>query len=94
MPPTPRAYKVGYARVSAHDQKLDSQLDALQTQGEISAAALAEGAVFETPGEPEYLIPDLGRQMLQVTVSKVGQCFERDLGVERRAVELLAGRQC
>ena len=30
MPPTPRAYKVGYARVSAHDQKLDSQLDALQ----------------------------------------------------------------
>jgi DNA invertase Pin-like site-specific DNA recombinase len=29
MLPTPRAYKVGYARVSTHDQKLDSQLDAL-----------------------------------------------------------------
>src|SRR4029077_10616138 len=27
--------------------------------------ALAEGAVFETPGEPEYLIPELGRQMLK-----------------------------
>jgi DNA invertase Pin-like site-specific DNA recombinase len=29
MSPAPRAYKVGYARVSSHDQKLDSQLDAL-----------------------------------------------------------------
>src|SRR5262249_6338259 len=27
--------------------------------------ALAEGAVYETPGEPEYLIPELGRQMLK-----------------------------
>jgi two-component system sensor histidine kinase ChvG len=44
---------------------INAQLDALQTQGEISAAALAEGAVFETPGEPEYLIPELGRQMLK-----------------------------
>jgi two-component system, OmpR family, sensor histidine kinase ChvG len=44
---------------------INAQLDALQTQGEISAAALAEGAVFETPGEPEYLIPELSRQMLK-----------------------------
>src|SRR6266545_3690686 len=29
MPPVPRAYKVGYARVSSPDQKLDAQLDAL-----------------------------------------------------------------
>jgi DNA invertase Pin-like site-specific DNA recombinase len=29
MPPIPCAYKVGYARVSSPDQKLDAQLDAL-----------------------------------------------------------------
>jgi DNA invertase Pin-like site-specific DNA recombinase len=29
----PRAYKVGYARVSSHDQKLDSQFDALDQVG-------------------------------------------------------------
>jgi two-component system, OmpR family, sensor histidine kinase ChvG len=44
---------------------INAELDALRTQGEIAAAALAEGAVYETPGEPEYLIPDLGRQMLK-----------------------------
>jgi DNA invertase Pin-like site-specific DNA recombinase len=33
MSPAPRAYKVGYARVSSHDQKLDSQLDALHQVG-------------------------------------------------------------
>jgi DNA invertase Pin-like site-specific DNA recombinase len=33
MSPAPRAYKVGYARVSSHDQKLDSQLDALNQVG-------------------------------------------------------------
>jgi DNA invertase Pin-like site-specific DNA recombinase len=33
MSPAPRAYKVGYARVSSHDQKLDAQLDALNQVG-------------------------------------------------------------
>ena len=33
MPSSPRAYKVGYARVSASDQKLDSQFDALKQTG-------------------------------------------------------------
>jgi len=33
MSPSPRAYKVGYARVSSSDQKLDSQLDALKQLG-------------------------------------------------------------
>jgi DNA invertase Pin-like site-specific DNA recombinase len=33
MPPSPRAYKVGYARVSSSDQKLDSQFDALKQAG-------------------------------------------------------------
>jgi DNA invertase Pin-like site-specific DNA recombinase len=33
MSPSPRAYKVGYARVSSLHQKLDSQLDALNQAG-------------------------------------------------------------
>jgi DNA invertase Pin-like site-specific DNA recombinase len=33
IPSSPRAYKVGYARVSASDQKLDSQFDALKQTG-------------------------------------------------------------
>ncbi|HUN47391.1 MAG TPA: stimulus-sensing domain-containing protein [Stellaceae bacterium] len=44
---------------------IDTELEALKTQGEISAAALSEGAVFEVPNEPELLIPDLGRQMIR-----------------------------
>ena len=33
MSPAPRAYKVGYARVSSPHQKLDAQFDALQQAG-------------------------------------------------------------
>jgi DNA invertase Pin-like site-specific DNA recombinase len=33
MPAAPRAYKVGYVRVSSLDQKLDSQFDALKQTG-------------------------------------------------------------
>ena len=44
---------------------IDAQLDALATQGEISAAAISEGAVFEGPGEPPIIVPDLGRPMLR-----------------------------
>jgi DNA invertase Pin-like site-specific DNA recombinase len=33
MPSSPRAYKVGYARVSSSEQKLDSQCDALKQTG-------------------------------------------------------------
>jgi DNA invertase Pin-like site-specific DNA recombinase len=33
MPSSPRAYRVGYARVSSSDQKLDSQFDALKQAG-------------------------------------------------------------
>jgi two-component system sensor histidine kinase ChvG len=42
-----------------------AQLDALRTQGEIFAAALGEGAVIDSLGEGEQLIPALGRQMMQ-----------------------------
>ena len=42
-----------------------AQLDALRTQGQIFAAALGEGAVIDSLGEGETLIPELGRQMMR-----------------------------
>ena len=44
---------------------IDAQLEALGTQGEISAAAISEGAVFQGPNEPAIVVPELGRQMLR-----------------------------
>jgi two-component system sensor histidine kinase ChvG len=42
---------------------IDAELQALQTQGEIFAAALGEGAVIDSFGEGQRLIPELARQM-------------------------------
>ncbi len=42
-----------------------AQLDALRTQGQIFAAALGEGAVIDSLGDGETLIPELGRQMMR-----------------------------
>jgi len=44
---------------------IDTELQALKTQGEIFAAALAEGAVIDSVAEGEELIPELGRQMMR-----------------------------
>jgi len=44
---------------------VDAQLDALKTQGQVFAAALGEGAVIDSLGEGEQLLPALGRQMMQ-----------------------------
>jgi two-component system, OmpR family, sensor histidine kinase ChvG len=44
---------------------VDAQLDALKTQGQVFAAALGEGAVIDSIGEGEQLLPALGRQMMQ-----------------------------
>jgi two-component system, OmpR family, sensor histidine kinase ChvG len=40
------------------------QVEALRTQGEIFAAALSEGAVLDSPGEGEVLLPELARRMM------------------------------
>jgi len=42
-----------------------AELDDLRTQGQIFAAALGEGAVIDSLGEGETLIPELGRQMMR-----------------------------
>src|SRR5262249_35366482 len=44
---------------------IDTELLALRTQGAVFAAALAEGAVIDSVGEGEQLIPELGRQIMR-----------------------------
>jgi two-component system, OmpR family, sensor histidine kinase ChvG len=57
---------LGLLYLGEYQQSLVSaQLDALKTQGEIFAAALGEGAVIDSVGEGEQLVPALGRQMMQ-----------------------------
>src|SRR5690242_10610837 len=57
---------LGLLYLGEYQQSLVSaQLDALKTQGEIFAAALGEGAVIDSLGEGEQLVPALGRQMMQ-----------------------------
>jgi two-component system sensor histidine kinase ChvG len=48
---------------------VDQQVEALQTQGEIFAAALGEGAVLDSPDDGEILLPDLARQMMRRLVA-------------------------
>ncbi len=57
---------LGLLYLGEYQQSLVSaQLDALKMQGEIFAAALGEGAVIDSLGEGEQLVPALGRQMMQ-----------------------------
>ena len=42
-----------------------AEVAALKTQGQVFAAALGEGAVIDSLGESEQLLPALGRQMMQ-----------------------------
>lgn len=46
-----------------------AHLEALQTQGEIFAEALGEGAVAELPYSPPFLLPDLARLMMRRLVA-------------------------
>jgi two-component system sensor histidine kinase ChvG len=51
---------------------IETELQALKTQGAIFAAALGEGAVIDSVGEGERLIPELGRQMMRRLVEPTG----------------------
>lgn len=46
-----------------------THMEALQTQGEIFAEALGEGAVAELPYTPPFLLPDLARLMMRRLVT-------------------------
>jgi two-component system sensor histidine kinase ChvG len=62
---------------------IGQQVEALQTQGKIFAAALGEGAVLESqdPNEGEILLPDLARQMMRRLVAPTrtpARLFDKD----------------
>ncbi|HWB49176.1 MAG TPA: stimulus-sensing domain-containing protein [Stellaceae bacterium] len=60
---------------------IGQQVEALQTQGEIFAAALGEGAVLDSPDEGEILLPDLARQMMRRLVAPThtpARLFDKD----------------
>src|ERR1700720_2633366 len=48
---------------------VDQQIEALKMQGEVFAAGLGEGAVYESVDEGEILLPDLARQMMRRLVA-------------------------
>ncbi|HWI28856.1 MAG TPA: stimulus-sensing domain-containing protein [Stellaceae bacterium] len=57
---------LGLLYLGEYQQSLVSaQIDALKTQGQIFAAALGEGAVIDSLGEGQQLLPALGREMMQ-----------------------------
>jgi len=57
---------IGILYVGQYEAGLvDTELQALTTQGQIFAAALGEGAVIDFPDDGEELIPELGRQMMR-----------------------------
>jgi two-component system, OmpR family, sensor histidine kinase ChvG len=61
---------VGFLYLGKFEASLvGQQVEALRTQGEIFAAALSEGAVLDSPGEGEVLLPDLARQMMRRLVA-------------------------
>jgi two-component system sensor histidine kinase ChvG len=57
---------VGLLYLGEYQQSLvDAEIEALKTHGQIFAAALGDGAVIDTPGEGEVLIPVLAREMMR-----------------------------
>jgi two-component system sensor histidine kinase ChvG len=57
---------LGLLYLGEYQQSLiTTEIEALKTQGQIFAAALGEGAVIDSLGEGEQLIPELGRQMMR-----------------------------
>jgi two-component system sensor histidine kinase ChvG len=61
---------VGFLYLGRFEASLvGQQIEALHTQGEIFAAALSEGAVLDSPGEGEVLLPELARQMMRRLVA-------------------------
>ncbi len=57
---------LGFLYLGQYRQSLiDTEFEALKTQGQIFAGALGEGAVIDSLGEGQTLVPELGRQMMR-----------------------------
>jgi DNA invertase Pin-like site-specific DNA recombinase len=99
MPLTPRAYKVGYARVSSPDQKLDAQLDALNQAGCHKVFAdRVSGMQAERPGWEQlmaYVRP--GDAVVVTELSRMSRSLMHLLEVvktlEQHRIDLLSLRE-
>ena len=99
MPSSPRAYKVGYARVSALDQKLDSQCDALQQAGCHKVFAdHVSGITADRPGWEQlmaYVRP--GDTVIVMELSRMSRSLMQLLAVvqtfEHQGIELVSLRE-
>jgi two-component system, OmpR family, sensor histidine kinase ChvG len=74
---------IGFLYLGKFESSLiGQQVEALHTQGEIFAAALGEGAVFDSPDDGDVLlVPDLARQMMRRLVAPTrtpARLFDRD----------------
>ena len=99
MLPVPRAYKVGYARVSSPDQKLDSQLDALhQLDCNTVFSDRVSGSKAERPGWEQlmaYVRP--GDKVVITELSRMSRSLLHLLEVvrefETQGIELISLRE-
>lgn len=99
MSPSPRAYKVGYARVSSSDQKLDSQLDALKQLGCSKVFSdRVSGIKAERPGWDQlraYVRP--GDTVVVTELSRMSRSLMHLLEVvkecEQQGIDLLSLRE-
>jgi DNA invertase Pin-like site-specific DNA recombinase len=99
MPPSPRAYKVGYARVSASGQKLDSQCDALQQAGCHKVFSdHVSGITADRPGWEQlmaYVRP--GDTVIVMELSRMSRSLMQLLAVvqtfEHQGIELVSLRE-
>jgi DNA invertase Pin-like site-specific DNA recombinase len=99
MPPSPRAYKVGYARVSASDQKLDAQCAALQQAGCHKVFAdHVSGIKADRPGWEQlmaYVRP--GDTVIVMELSRMSRSLMQLLAVvqtfEHQGMELVSLRE-
>lgn len=99
MSPVPRAYKVGYARVSSHDQKLDSQLDALdQVRCNKVFSDRVSGTKADRPGWEQlkaYIRP--GDTVVATELSRMSRSLMHLLevvqGFEKQGIALMSLRE-
>ena len=99
MPSSPRAYRVGYARVSSSDQKLDSQFDALQQAGchKVFSDRIS-GIKADRPGWEQlmaYVRP--GDSVIATELSRMSRSLMHLLEVvqtfEQQGIELISLRE-
>lgn len=99
MLPSPRAYRVGYARVSSSNQKLDSQLDALKQAGCHKVFSDCVSGIKVRRPEWDQLVAYLrpGDSVVVTELSRMSRSLFHLLAVvqdfERQGIELVSLRE-